>query len=186
MITGILLNVPTRGGSGVSAVLPQAFDQLRRDTSITVASPSNQVDRLFSIVGSVDRLFVAMGVVILLSSGIGILLALWNSMEQRRRQIAIMRVLGCPKQRIFSLVVTESAVIGLVGAVSGIGVCLLGTWVVADQLRAKLGLVIEPQLDPLLLLAVIFATILLSAIAGIAPAVKGYRTSVSRSLRPLA
>ena len=32
---------------------------LRRDTSITVASPSNQIDRLFAIVGNVDRLFVA-------------------------------------------------------------------------------------------------------------------------------
>ena len=41
-----------------------------------MASPSNQVDRLFAIVGSVDRLFVAMGMVILISSGIGILLAL--------------------------------------------------------------------------------------------------------------
>ena len=78
---------------------------LRRDTSITVASPSNQVDRLFAIVGNVDRLLIAMAWVVLVSSGIGILLALWNSMEQRRRQIAILRVLGCSRAcgRTYSL-----------------------------------------------------------------------------------
>ena len=186
LITGILLSVPSRSGSSVSAMLPQAFDQLRRDTSITAASPSNQVERLFAIVGNVDRLFLAMGVVILLSSGISILLALWNSMEQRRRQIAIMRVLGCPRSRIFGLVLTESALIGAVGAVGGILVCWLGTLVVADQLQSQLGLVITPQLDPRTLLVVILATIGLSALAGLAPAIRGYRTPVSRSLRPIA
>ena len=186
LITGIYLNVPSRGGSSVSAILPQAFDQLRRDTSITVASPSNQVDRLFAIVGNIDRLFVAMGVVILISSGIGILLALWNSMEQRRRQIAIMRVLGCPKARIFSLVVTESAVIGLVGALGGILVCWIGMLIAAEQLRLQLGLVIEPQLELMIILVVVLATVGLSALAGIAPAIRGYQTPVSRNLRPLA
>ncbi|MEE2680755.1 MAG: FtsX-like permease family protein [Planctomycetota bacterium] len=185
LITGIYLSVPSRGGSAVSAILPQAFDQLRRDTSITVASPSNQVDRLFSIVGSVDRLFVAMGVVILISSGIGILLALWNSMEQRRRQIAIMRVLGCPKSRVFSLVVTESAVIGLVGALGGILVCWIGMMVTAEQLRIQLGIVINPALELMPVLVTILATVGLAALAGIAPAMRGYRTAVSRNLRPL-
>ena len=35
---------------------------LRRDTSITVASPANQIERLFAIVGNVDQLFVAMAI----------------------------------------------------------------------------------------------------------------------------
>ena len=58
--------------------------------------------------------------------------------------------------------------------------------VVADQLQSQLGLVITPQLDPRTLLVVILATIGLSALAGLAPAIRGYRTPVSRSLRPIA
>ena len=144
------------------------------------------MDRLFSIVGSIDRLFVAMGIVILISSGIGILLALWNSMEQRRRQIAIMRVLGCPKSRIFSLVVTESAVIGLVGALGGILVCWVGMLITAEQIRVQLGIVIDPGLELMPVLVTILATVGLAALAGIAPAIRGYQTPVSRNLRPLA
>ena len=159
---------------------------LRRDTSITVASPSNQIDRLFAIVGNVDTLFVAMAIVVLVSSGIGILLALWNSMEQRRRQIAILRVLGCSRGRVFSLVITESVLIGLIGALLGILVCWVGTLIAAEELRARLGIVIEPILDPRTILIVVAGTIVLAAIAGLAPAFRAYSTPVARNLRPLA
>ena len=186
LITGILLHVPTRGGGATtSAVLPQAFDMLRRDTSITVASPSNQIDRLFSIVGNVDRIFVALAIAVLVSSGIGILLALWNSMEQRRRQIAILRVLGCSQGRVFGLVITESVLIGLIGAILGILVCWLGLFIVAGELKERLGIVIDPTLDPRAILVVVAGTIVLATAAGIAPAARAYRTPVARNLKPL-
>ena len=186
MITGILLSTPSRRGGAVSAILPQAFDMLRKDTSITVASPSNQVDRLFAIVGNVDRLLLAMAWVVLISSGIAILLALWNSMEQRRRQIAILRVLGCSRERLFGLVITESILIGMFGAIMGIVVCWSGTLVIADQLRTRLGIVIDPTMDARTILLVIAATMALAAIAGLAPAMRAYRTSVAENLRPMA
>jgi len=185
MITGILLAVPSRGGRGTSAVLPQAFDMLRRDTSITVASPANQIERLFSIVGNVDRIFVAMALAVLLSSGIGILLALWNSMEQRRRQIAILRVLGCSRGRIFSLIITESVLIGVCGTLLGILTCWFGAGLAAGQIQARLGLVIDPRLDPTTIIIVIAGTLVLATLAGLAPAIRAYRTSVAENLRPI-
>ena len=56
----------------------------------------------------------------MLSSGIGVMLSLYNSMEQRRSQIAVLRVLGASRQRVFAMVLTESAVLGLLGVVVGV------------------------------------------------------------------
>ena len=158
---------------------------LRRDTSITVASPSNQIERLFAIVGNVDRLFVAMAIAVLLSSGIGILLALWNSMEQRRRQIAILRVLGCSQGRIFSLVITESVLIGLAGALSGILACWFGMLLASHELKSRLGLVITPEFNLSTLVIVIAGTLVLATLAGLGPAIRAYRTPVAANLRPI-
>ena len=69
--------------------------------------------------GNIEDILLAMAVVVMISSGIAIMLALYNSMEQRRRQIAVLRVLGSSRGRIFGLIVTESA-----GLVSPPGVCL--------------------------------------------------------------
>lgn len=185
LITGILLRLPTREGSTAPAALPQVFYKLRSDPQITVASPSDQIQKLFVIVGSLNQIFIAMAFVVMISSGIGIMLALYNSMEQRRRQIAVLRVLGASRGRIFGLIVTESAFLGVLGAVAGVGLSIVAMRVVAAAMRMRLGLVIEPNLIPEWTLAIGLATVALAAVAGVLPAVMAYRTSVAKNLRPI-
>jgi putative ABC transport system permease protein len=185
LITGIYLRLFTRPGSDTPANLPQIFDMLRRDPTLTVAQPRQEIDRLFEIVSDLNRIFLAIGVCVLLASGVGIMLALYNSMEARRRQIAVLRVLGASRQRVFGLVLTESALIGLMGAVLGAAAAAIGARLLAAALKARLGVVITPELPPRVLLLVITGTVVLAAIAGLVPAVTAYRTSVARNLRPL-
>jgi putative ABC transport system permease protein len=184
-ITGVYLRLVTRGGSDTPANLPQVFDSLRRDGSLTVAQPAQEIAGLFRIVSNIDKLFVGIAGVVMLSSGIAIMLALYNSMEQRRRQIAVLRVLGASQGRVFGLVVTESVLIGLLGAATGAILAVVGANAGAGVLRQSLGLVITPSLPPVELVTVLVATIVLAAVAGMIPAVVAYRTSVARNLRPL-
>jgi putative ABC transport system permease protein len=185
LLTGVYLRVPTRAGANATAVLPSVFDTLRRDITITVASPSDQMRRLFVIVGDINQLFVAMAAVVMLSSAIAIMLALYNSMEQRRRQVAVLRVLGASRGRIFGLVVTESALLGLLGAGAGVLASLVAARGAAWELKRDLGLIVHPTLTLEWLLLVCVATVALAALAGVLPAMIAYRTPVVRSLRPL-
>ncbi len=185
LITGIYLRVLTRPGSDATAVLAQIFDQLRRDTSITVAQPTQQITNLFRIVGNIDQIFLGLAGVVMVSSGIAVMLALYNSMEQRRRQIAVLRVLGCSRPRIFGLVVTESAMLGLLGAIVGLALCLLGVQVVAAIMKERLGIVVNAELSARWVLVVVLGTVFLASIAGIVPAILAYRTSVARNLKPI-
>lgn len=185
LITGIYYRAPTRGGSNVSSFLPTIGAQLRADPTLTVAQPKEQIDSLFGIVSNIDQILIGMAAAVMVSSGIAIMLALYNSMEQRRRQVAVLRVLGCSRGRVFGLVVTESAMIGLVGAVLGLVGGLVGATAVAGALRARIGLVVDPVFDPRLTLGVVLATVLLASVAGLVPAVIAYRTSVVKNLRPI-
>lgn len=185
MITGIYMRALTRPGQEASAVLPQLFTMLRADPTITAASPTDQIRQLFKIVSNIDQIFVAMAAVVMVSSGIAIMLALYNSMEHRRRQIAVLRVLGCSRPRIFGLVVTESALLGVIGAAVGLVLCIVGGTVVAAAMKQRLGLVIEPTLPLEPTLAVLAATVVLASLAGIVPAIMAYRTGVARNLKPI-
>jgi putative ABC transport system permease protein len=184
-ITGIYLRLVTAPGSNAPAILPQIFDRLRKDPSLTVSQPKQEIDRLFLIVGNINQILVAMAGVVMISSGIAIMLALYNSMEQRRRQIAILRVLGCSRPRIFGLVLTESAMLGLLGAGMGILIAAAGAFLVATVLRQRLGLVVDPALGVNWIVGVAAATVALAAAAGLVPAVMAYRTGVAKNLRPL-
>jgi putative ABC transport system permease protein len=185
LITGIYLRLPVRAGRMLSAAQQEVYNTLRADTTITVADPVEETRKLMRIVSNIDQIFLAMAAVVLVSSGIAIMLALYNSMEQRRRQIAILRVLGAGRWRVFGLVLTESAMIGMIGALLGVGMCFLAVQLVAQVMKAELGLTIEPALEPVWTFVLVMATILLAAASGVFPAALAYRTAVVRHLRPL-
>ncbi len=185
LVTGVLLRLPTRAGADAPAMLGQVYDLLRRDTSITVAQPASEVRRLLSVIGNVDGLFIAMSVAVLVSSAISIMLALYDGMAARRRQIAVLRVLGFSGGRIAGLVLTESALIGAFGTALGVAAALGGSWLGAAFLRERVGLVIDAGLDLRSAIVVAGAAVALSALAGFLPAAAAYRTAVWRSLRPL-
>lgn len=185
LVTGLLLRLPTRPGADAPAMLPQVYDLFRRDTTITVAQPAAEVRRLLSIAGNVEGLFIAMSGAVLVSSAIAIMLALYDGMAARRRQIAILRVLGFSGGRIAGMIVTESAMIGAAGALLGMALSFAGTMLGASFLRSRVGLVIEAGLDLRASILVAGAAIVLASLAGILPAVAAYRTAVWRSLRPL-
>ncbi len=183
-ITGILLRLPTRPGRDASAAIQQQFDALRRDTGIVVAQPAQQIDRLRSIIGNVDELFIALGVAVLLSSGISILLSMHNSMSERRKQIALLRALGVARMRITGMILTEATLIGFAGAIGGCALSLIGNAVASGALKARIGLVVDPTLDPRSTVIIVAGAIVLSALAGVLPAITAYRTSVADNLRP--
>ncbi|MHC5002607.1 MAG: ABC transporter permease [Planctomycetota bacterium] len=186
LVTGMYLRLPTRAGSSLSGMQQQVFDELRRDPSVTVADPRQEVERLFTIVSNVDDILLAMAIVVMCSSGVAILLALYNSMEMRRRQIAVLRVLGCSRGRVFGLIMTESAVIAIVGAIVGAGLGLGGAIVAATVMKERLGLVVEPRLPVEAVATVLVGAVVLAVAAGVIPSIMAYRTAVVRNLRPLA
>ena len=183
LVTGVYVRAASRRGSSSSAALAPLAYQLRKE-GFMVAEPTKEIDKLFTIVGNINTIFLAMAAVVMVSSAVSIMVALYNSMEQRRRQIAVLRVLGASRAHIFGLIVTESAVLGLLGAVAGVLLALVGGQVVAATLKAKLGILVTPTFPPVWVLLVVAIAVLLAAIAGLVPAVAAYRTSVSRNLRP--
>ncbi len=185
LITGVYVALKTRAGSDVSSSIGPVFSQLRADPTLTVALPGSEITKLFNIVGNVDKIILAIAAAVLVSSGVSIMLALYNSMQQRRRQIAVLRVLGASRMRVFGLVITESAIIGFLGAVCGVLLSLVSMQVVALTLKNKLGLVVNATLEAPIVVPVVAGAIIIAALAGLLPAVMAYGTSVSKHLRPL-
>ena len=130
-------------------------------------------------------MLVWMALVVMVASAIAIMLALYNSIEQRRRQIAVFRILGCSRTRIFGLVLTESAIVGLIGALVGIALAVIGTAIVAGVIHDQLGLTVSIPFWSMWTLIVGTGTVCLAALAGIIPALTAYRTPVVEHLRPL-
>ncbi|MEE9393565.1 MAG: ABC transporter permease [Planctomycetota bacterium] len=170
-----------RGGYAKAVVLTN----LRKRGDLQVADVPTEIGRLMSIVGNVDKLFFIMAILVLFVALIGITVAIYNSMNERRREIAILRALGAGRRAVFAAIVGEAVVLAAVGGLIGFiaaRLLLLG----ADRiLREAAGLSLqrpEFRFQELLVLLVVVAA---GAVAGMIPAWKAYRTDVAANLAPL-
>lgn len=113
-----------------------------------------------------------------------IVFSLSRSVAQRRRSIAVLRLLGWSQARVGWLVLTEAAAIGLLGGVAGVAIRLIGSPVAAKVLLEMAGVVLPPRLDLAATLIVILGTIALATLAGVAPAIIASRAPVAPNLEP--
>jgi putative ABC transport system permease protein len=185
LVTGVYVRGVVREGRQASSAIAELASELRRNPSLTVASPASEIDALFRIVSRVDRLLIAVAFVVLVSGAVSIMLALYSAGQMRRREIATFRVLGASRGRIVGWVLAEAVLLGAAGSVVGVVMSLVGGWAVSVGLKAQLGLVVEPAVSLAAFGLVGMAAVVLAALAGVVPAVLAYRTPVAAHLRPL-
>ena len=170
-----------------SAMAGKQLDTLynKQGTRLTFAWPVAQViSQLFEKLGWFDRVLALIAWLVALVASASILVSLYNSMNERRREIAILRALGARRADIFGAVILESSAIATIGALAGFAVYFVIVSAAAAIIRAQVGVVINPWAGDAVLLWAPAGIIALGAFAGIVPAVKAYRTDVAENLVP--
>ncbi|MDA1306797.1 MAG: ABC transporter permease [Acidobacteria bacterium] len=152
----------------------------------TLAWPIGRVmAELFDRIGWVSRILSMVAYLIVVVAAGSILASIYNTMNERRREFAILRALGARRGTVFSAIVLESTTITALGALVGFlvyGGILSAAFVIV---RAQTGVVLDAfKFDPALWMTPV-GMILLGALAGLVPAFKAYRTDVASNLTPL-
>ncbi len=152
----------------------------------TLAWPIARVmSELFDRIGWVSRILTMVAYLIVVVAAGSILASIYNTMNERRREFAILRALGARRATVFSAIVLESTTITALGALLGYlvyGAILSAAFVIV---RAQTGVVLDAfRFDHALWMTPV-GMILLGALAGLVPAFKAYRTDVASNLTPL-
>ena len=159
-----------------AATMPR---QVNASSSLQAASPAYESARLFRMIGvGVDVLRV-FGLVLVLVAGLSVFIALLNALEERRYDLAVMRMLGASREKLLGLMILEGAVLSLVGGVAGIALghvfaAALGMALRAAQQTSITGWTWRPEELWLLVLAVG-----VGIAAALLPAIRAYRTDVA-------
>jgi putative ABC transport system permease protein len=135
-----------------------------------------------NLVGNIRLALMVLTGLIILVSGIGIFVSIYNSMSDRKREIAIMRALGASRRTVFSVILFESILLcvvgGIVGLILGHGLVFVASPIVA----ARSGLIIDPyhfESVELLLFPILIA---MASLVGFLPGLTAYRTDVAKAL----
>lgn len=186
------------------------FRPLRTKDQAQAVSPVREVTLLFeNFVNPLRWMLLLLTVMICVVSGISILVGIYNSMSQRKHEIAVMRALGANRSRVMTITLLESVTLamlgGMIGWVAGHGLNALASPYVEDRTGVSVGFadfappipvfsylaaagipIFEAdQVEWLVISPELFlipGLILLAVLVGLYPAVTAYRTDVAESL----
>jgi putative ABC transport system permease protein len=171
-----------------SAIAGQRLSLLynKEGNRLTFAWPIGQImAQLFGKIAWFDQVLELVAYLIALVATGSILASLYNSMNERRREIAILRALGAHRRTVFSAIILEAATIAALGMGIGFGVYAVILTAVASIVRAQTGIVLNALTFHAVMLWAPLGLIGLSALSGIVPAAKAYRTDVAENLAPI-
>jgi putative ABC transport system permease protein len=165
--------------SPMSVVLfPRMVNQ---STSMQAASPAFESARLFSLIGvGVDTLRW-FAILIIIISAISVFVSLYNSLKERKYDLAIMRTMGASRTKLFLIVITEGICLTVIGAITGLLTGHLVLQVIGhyqDSSQAKLSGAVFLT-GEIYLIGVGFGIGLLAALL---PAIRAYRSDISKIL----
>ena len=146
--------------------------------------PGVALDQLWQVVGVAERALLAVSAMVVGVGLCGLVAVILASLNERRRELAILRSVGASPRHVLLLLSAEGFFVTLCGVLAGILLLTALSALLAPLLQAHYGLTITPRLiapDELGLLGMVIGV---SLLASLAPGYGAYRLSLSDGLTP--
>jgi len=165
---------------------PMVIEPLLRDIAESreaqAIRPTQVVAELIGLFGTAERVLRLVSWLVIAVAGISVSVSLYNTMAARAREIALLRAVGARRGFVVLLVMTESVLLCVGGALLGLLLGHLGAGLAAPAIERYAGAAFEPGfLLPAEPLIVAFMAAV-GVAAGTLPAVRAYRVDVAATL----
>lgn len=151
-------------------------------SGLQAASPALEAARLFNLLGVGITALKGFAIIMMLCAALGIFVGLMNALNERRADLALLRVLGASRSTVFLTIIAQGAALGVAGVILGaiighIGAEWMGTALEKNHRLALTGFTLI--LDELWVVA---GAMGLAVLAGLFPAWRAYRNAVPELL----
>jgi putative ABC transport system permease protein len=161
--------------------LQRAVNEHRQEALLAII-PGVALTQLWNLVGIADTALMIIAAFVVLAGLLGMLTAILTSLNERRREMAILRSVGAQPRHVFTLLITEAGLLATGGVAAGVALCYGLIAAARPLLERRFGIFLEPGgltgYDMALLGAIILAALLMGAL----PAWRAYRNTLSDGL----
>lgn len=156
---------------------------INEQTNLMAAVPAIEMNRLYTLFGAGFRLLTMIGIAILLLSAFSVFVSLYNSLKERRYELALMRTMGGSRGALVMLPVLESLMLSLAGFITGILLSRAGLMIIAATVQQDYYLSLDAWTllfpEELYLLGLV---ILLALASSLLPAISAWSLNISKTL----
>ena len=156
--------------------------QINETTNLQAAVPSYEISRLFKLFGFGIETLSYLAYLIIIVSGFSLFINLFNSMRERKYEMALIRTLGASRLQLSTMIIFESIVLTISGFILGLLFSRFGVIFVSNLMEES----INYNLSSFKILNEEYWLLLLSVIIGLMasliPAVQVYKMNISKIL----
>jgi putative ABC transport system permease protein len=178
-ITAFLVGMRSRV---MTFTMQRAINDYRQEPLLAIL-PGVALSQLWELVGIADTALMIVAACVVLAGLLGMLTAIATSLNERRREMAVLRSVGARPRHVFSLLVTEAGLLATLGVAGGIGLTYLLLLGGRPLLEKRFGIFVavsglsEPDL------AILGGIIGAALLMGLLPAFRAYRNALSDGLQ---
>jgi putative ABC transport system permease protein len=157
------------------------INEYRREPLLAVL-PGVALQELWDLMAVAENALLVISGFVVLVGLTGMLTALLTSLNERRREMAILRSLGARPVHVLSLIVGEALFITLMGTLLGVLLLYLGLAAAQPMLEAKFGLFLSLSPPSLREWSLILIVLGAGTLIGLIPGFRAYRNSLADGL----
>jgi putative ABC transport system permease protein len=179
-VTAVLVGLKNR--AAVFAV--QRWVSSYADEPLMAILPGVALDELWRVVGVGENALMLMSALVALVSLGGLVSVVLAGLNERRRELAVLRAVGAGLRHVLALLALEGGIVTLAGVLLGVLMSALAIALLSPWLQSEFGLALhlsEPTLNEWRLLG---ALLLAGWLAGLLPGIRAYRLSLADGLSP--
>lgn len=154
---------------------------INKSTHMQAASPVQEINRLYSLLGVGIQVLTYISGLIIIISALSIFISLLNSLKERKYELALIRVMGGSRFRLFSILMLEGISFAIIGYVVGFVVSRIAILFLSSYASDNFNYTLQELITPAdwILLAL---SIVIGVIAAAIPAVKAMNMDISKTL----
>ena len=146
--------------------------------------PGVALDELWDVVGAGERSLQALSALVALVSLAGLVAVIVTGLEQRRRELAVLRAIGAGPPQIVALLLVEGMLVTAFGALCGLLAWALALVLAAPWVQSRLGIALRAGMPSDAEWLWLAAIVLAGAVAAVLPGWRAYRLSLADGLLP--
>lgn len=146
--------------------------------------PGVALDELWDVVGVGERALLAMSALVAVVSLAGLVAVVLAGLNERRRELAVLRAVGAGPRQVLWLLAAEGALVTGVGALVGTAAAALGVALSAPWLQSRWGITLQLSAPTPNQWGLLAAVLVAGMLASLVPGWRAYRLSLADGLSP--
>jgi putative ABC transport system permease protein len=179
-VTAAILGLKSR--AAVFAV--QRYINSYKDEPLMAVLPGVALAQLWQVAGVGEKALLAVSVLVVAVGLAGLVAVVLASLNERRRELAVLRSVGAHPRDILTLTTLEGLGLTLAGAGLGFLLLTIQSFLLGPIIQARFGLMLRPTVPTVEELLLLGGVVVVGLCASLVPGWRAYRLSLSDGLTP--